>query len=67
MHFKNHPFKVEKDQALFELRQSIESEGNFGSSIGKEKVVTEPDMKLFPGIEEKKLHYGLVWSVYQLL
>lgn len=25
--FKNHPFKVEKDQALFELRQSIESEG----------------------------------------
>jgi len=25
--FKNHPFKVEKDQALFELRQSIKSEG----------------------------------------
>ena len=25
--FKNHPFKVEKNQELFELRQSIESEG----------------------------------------
>ena len=25
--FKNHPFKVEKNQALFELRQSIKSEG----------------------------------------
>ena len=25
--FKNHPFKVKKDQELFELRQSIESEG----------------------------------------
>ena len=55
--FEGHPFKVERNQELFELRCSIEKEGVLVPLLVR-KIHMVMDMKSYPGTDGKKQHYG---------
>lgn len=55
--FKGHPFKVERNPELFELRQSIEKEGILIPLLIR-KIPMVTVMRLLPDIGERKLPFG---------
>ncbi len=55
--FKEHPYKVERNQELFELSRSIEQEGILVPLLVR-KNPGEEGFESLQGIEEKKLPFG---------
>ena len=55
--FEGHPFKVERNQELFELRCSIEKEGVLVPLLVRKNPHGD-GYEIIAGHRQKKLHYG---------